>query len=286
MIIEKIYNNNVVLVKDTTSNKQLILTGCGIGFQKKVGQLADETKIEKKFIAEDESFKNNISKLALEVDENVFKASSAIVEYTESKLKTDLYDYIYVALTDHISFALKRYKENIEIKNELLYEIRRIHKAEFEIGLWALEYINREFDVNLPEDEAAFIAMHIVNANYNENTSESFLMTKIVKEILNIIRYFYSIEFNQNEMNYERFLTHLKFFAKRLIKNENKRNSKNELLEIIKEKYNESYECANKIKIFIEEHYEYVVSEDEMLYLIIHINRVIEVIRIEGSKSI
>lgn len=286
MIIEKIYNNNVVLVKDTTSNKQLILTGCGIGFQKKVGQLADETKIEKKFIAEDESFKNNISKLALEVDEDVFKASSAIVEYTESKLKTDLYDYIYVALTDHISFALKRYKENIEIKNELLYEIRRIHKAEFEIGLWALEYINKEFDVNLPEDEAAFIAMHIVNANYNENTSESFLMTKIVKEILNIIRYFYAIEFNQNEMNYERFLTHLKFFAKRLIKNENKRNSKNELLEIIKEKYNESYECANKIKIFIEEHYEYVVSEDEMLYLIIHINRVIEVIRIEDNKSI
>ena len=286
MIIEKIYNNNVVLVKDTTSNKQLILTGCGIGFQKKVGQLADETKIEKKFIAEDESFKNNISKLALEVDENVFKASSAIVEYTESKLKTDLYDYIYVALTDHISFALKRYKENIEIKNELLYEIIRIHKAEFEIGLWALEYINKEFDVNLPEDEAAFIAMHIVNANYSENTSESLLMTKIVKEILNIIRYFYSIEFNQNEMNYERFLTHLKFFAKRLIKNESKRNSKNELLEIIKEKYNESYECANKIKIFIEEHYEYVVSEDEMLYLTIHINRVIEVIRIEGSKSI
>ena len=286
MIIEKIYNNNVVLVKDTTSNKQLILTGCGIGFQKKVGQLADETKIEKKFIAEDESFKNNISKLALEVDEDVFKASSAIVEYTESKLKTDLYDYIYVALTDHISFALKRYKENIEIKNELLYEIRRIHKAEFEIGLWALEYINKEFDVNLPEDEAAFIAMHIVNANYSENTSESLLMTKIVKEILNIIRYFYAIEFNQNEMNYERFLTHLKFFAKRLIKNENKRNSKNELLEIIKEKYNESYECANKIKIFIEEHYEYAVSEDEMLYLIIHINRVIEVIRIEDNKSI
>lgn len=60
MIIEKIYNNNVVLVKDTTSNKQLILTGCGIGFQKKVGQLADETKIEKKFIAEDESFKNRL----------------------------------------------------------------------------------------------------------------------------------------------------------------------------------------------------------------------------------
>ena len=285
MIIERVYNNNVVLVKDEQSQKELILTGCGIGFQKKIGQIADESKIEKKFIAEDEGFKNKISKLALEVDEDVFKASSAIVEYAETKLKTELYDYIYVALTDHIAFALKRYKENIEIKNELLYEIRRIHKREFEIGIWAIDYLNREFDVNLPEDEAAFIAMHIVNANYNENTSESFLMTKIVKEILNIIRYFYSVEFNQNEMNYERLLTHLKFFAKRLIKNESKENKQNELLGIIKEKYEDSYKCASKIKTFIEEHYEYVVSEDELLYLILHINRVIEVIKIE-EKSI
>ena len=51
-----------------------------------------------------------------------------------------------------------KYKENIEIKNELLYEIRRIHKQEFEIGLWAINHLNKEFNLNLPEDEAAFIA--------------------------------------------------------------------------------------------------------------------------------
>lgn len=286
MIIERVYNNNVVLVKDERNNKQLILTGCGIGFQKKVGQLADESKIEKKFIAENEGFKNKISKLASEVDEDVFKASSAIVEYAESKLNAELYDYIYVALTDHIAFALRRIRENIEIKNELLYEIKRIHKREFDIGIWAINYLNKEFNINMPEDEAAFIAMHIVNANYNESTSDSFLMTKIVKEILNIIRYFYSVEFNENEMNYERLITHLKFFAKRLIKNECKENKKNDLLEIIKEKYEDSFKCANKIKTFIEEHYEYVVSEDEMLYLILHINRVIEVIKIEENVII
>ena len=273
MIIERVYNNNVVLVKDEQSQKELILTGCGIGFQKKIGQIADESKIEKKFIAEDVSFRNKISKLAMEVDENVFKASFDIIEYAEKLLNTELYDYIYVALTD-----------NIEIKNELLYEIRRIHKQEFEIGLWAINHLNKEFNLNLPEDEAAFIAMHIVNANYNEDTSESFLMTKIVKEILNIIRYFYSVDFNTNEMNYERLLTHLKFFAKRLIKHESKGNKKNELLDIIKVKYEDSYNCAVKIKTFIEEHYEYEVSEDEMLYLTLHINRVIEVIRIEEAK--
>ena len=136
MIIERVYNNNVVLVKE--NNKELILTGCGIGFQKKVGQLADKDKIEKKFIAEDNSFKNKISKLAMQVDENIFKASFDIIQYSEGKLKTNLYDYIYVALTDHIAFAIKRYEEGIEIKNDLSYEIRRIHKREFEIGLWSI----------------------------------------------------------------------------------------------------------------------------------------------------
>ncbi|MGL5329082.1 MAG: BglG family transcription antiterminator LicT [Peptostreptococcaceae bacterium] len=285
MIIERIYNNNVVLVRDEKTEKELVLTGCGIGFQKKIGQLADESKIEKKFIAQDEGFRNKIGKLAMEIDEDVFKASSSIIEYAETILKSELYEYIYVALTDHISFALKRYKENIEIKNELLYEIRRIHKAEFRIGLWAIDYINKEFNVNMPEDEAAFIAMHIVNANYNENTSESFLMTKIVKQILDIIRYYYSVEFDQNEMNYERLLTHLKFFAKRLISSESKENKSNELLDIIKIKYEDSYNCALKIKTFIENHYEYIVSEDEMLYLILHINRVIEVIKLEGNNN-
>lgn len=284
MIIERVYNNNVVLVKDEESEKELILTGCGIGFQKKLGQIADESKIEKKFVAEDAGFRNKISKLAMEIDEDVFKVSSAIIEHAEKKLGCELYDYIYVALTDHIAFALKRYEENIDIKNELLYEIRRIHKQEFEIGLWAIDYLNKEFNVQMPEDEAAFIAMHIVNANYNEDTSESFLMTNIVKEILNIIRYFYSVDFNINEMNYERLLTHLKFFAKRLIKRESKENNKNELLDIIKIKYEDSYKCTAKIKTFIEDHYEYIVSEDEILYLILHINRVIEVIRMEENK--
>lgn len=283
MIIERIYNNNVVLVKNEKSNKQLILTGCGIGFQKKVGQLADESKIEKKFIAENEGVRNKISKLASEVDEDVFKASSAIVEYAERKLNSELYEYIYVALTDHIAFALKRVRENIEIKNELLYEIRRIHNREFEIGIWAIDYLNKEFNINMPDDEAAFIAMHIVNANYNENTSDSFLMTKIVKDILNIIRCFYSIEFNRNDMNYERLLTHLKFFAKRLIHNEHKDNKKNELLDMVKESYKDSFNCANKIKTFIENHYDYVVSEDEMLYLILHINRVVDVVKIQEN---
>lgn len=279
MIIEKIYNNNVVLVIDKESNKELVLTGCGIGFQKKVGQPVDQSKIEKKFITEDESLTQKITKVVTEVHEEVFEASSKIIEYAKKYLNSELDDYIYASLTDHLSFAFKRYEEKIQIKNDLLYEIKRIHKKEFEVGKWAIEYINDRFNVEFPIDEAGFIAMHIVNANYKESTNESFLMTKIVKEILNIIRYYYSVEFEQDDFNYDRLVTHLKFFAKRLIKKEQVEDKDNELINIIKIQYEKAYNCACKVKKYIEDNHEYLVTEDELLYLTLHINRVIAAIK-------
>ncbi|MPN00981.1 Transcription antiterminator LicT [bioreactor metagenome] len=121
--------------------------------------------------------------------------------------------------------------------------------------------------------------MHIVNANYKESTNESFLMTKIVKEILNIIRYYYSVEFEQDDFNYDRLVTHLKFFAKRLIKKEQVEDKDNELINIIKIQYEKAYNCACKVKQYIEDNHEYLVTEDELLYLTLHINRVIAAIK-------
>lgn len=276
--IKKVYNNNVILAFENSSKKEVILTGCGIGFKKKQDDTVDESKIEKKFVIQDDSFESKVNKLASEIPEEVFGVSSAIIEYTEKKLNTTLDEYIYISLTDHIYFALKRYKENMPIKNELLSELRRIHKKEYEIGRWAQEYINKTFDVDFLIDEAGFIAMHIINANYRESTNKSCLMMNIINQILDIIKNYYSIEFIEDEINFDRLLTHLKFFAKRLIDKKESITTNNGLLEVVKIQYKESYDCAKQIKSFIEENYTYKVNDDEVLYLILHINRVISVI--------
>ncbi len=279
MIVKKVYNNNVVLVTEDQGAKEHILTGCGIGFNKKVGQEIDINKIEKKFTIQDDDFKSKIKKLAKEIPEEIFNASSAIIEHSENELKTNLDEYIYISLTDHISFALKRDKENLHVKNELLSEIRRIHKREYELGKWSVDYINKNFDSNLSIDEAGFIAMHIVNANYRENTKESYLMMRIVEQILSLIKNYYSIEILVEDINYDRLLTHLKFFSKRLIDGKEADESKsNHLLELVKVQYESAYNCALEIKKFIEHNYEYKVSDEEILYLVLHINRVIDVI--------
>ena len=263
------------------------MTGCGIGFKKKPNDNVDESKIEKTFVIQDDNFESKVNKLASEIPEEVFGVSSAIIEYAEKNLNTTLDEYIYISLTDHISFALKRYKENLPIKNELLSEIRRIHKKEYEIGKWAIEYINKTFDVDFLIDEAGFIAMHIINANYRESTNESCLMMDIINKILDIIKNYYSIEFIEDEINFDRLLTHLKFFAKRLIdKKESIDTNNNGLLEVVKVQYKESYNCAKQIKLFIEENYKYKVNDDEILYLILHINRVISVINFNKEEVI
>lgn len=286
--IEKVYNNNVILAFENSSKKEVILTGCGIGFGKKPNDTVDDSKIEKKFVIQDNNFESKVNKLASEIPEEVFAVSSAIIEYAEKNLNTTLDEYIYISLTDHIYFALKRYKENLPIKNELLYELRRIHKKEYEIGKWAIEYINKTFNVNFLIDEAGFIAMHIINANYRESTNKSCLIMNIINQILDIIKNYYSIEFIEDEINFDRLLTHLKFFAKRLIdKTESIDTNNNGLLEIVKVQYKESYDCVKQIKSFIEENYTYKVNDDEVLYLILHINRVISVINFnkEITKS-
>lgn len=285
--IKKIYNNNVILAVESISKKEMILTGCGIGFKKKPDDIVDESKIEKKFVIQDDNFENKVNKLATEVDEEVFSVSSAIIEYAEKMLNTNLDEYIYISLTDHISFSLKRYKENMVIKNELLSEIRRIHKKEYEIGKWALEHINKTFGVNFSLDEAGFIAIHIINANYRESTNQSWLMMNIINQILDIIKNYFSVEFIEDDINFDRLLTHLKFFAKRLIdKKEQVKFEKNDLLDIVKVQYNEGYECAQNIKSFIEDNYTYKINDDEVLYLVLHINRVISVINFKNKEFV
>ena len=285
--IKKVYNNNVILAFENSSKKEVILTGCGIGFGKKPNDTIDDSKIEKKFVIQDNNFESKVNKLASEIPEEVFAVSSAIIEYAEKNLNTTLDEYIYISLTDHIYFALKRYKENLPIKNELLYELRRIHKKEYEIGKWAIEYINKTFNVNFLIDEAGFIAMHIINANYRESTNKSCLIMNIINQILDIIKNYYSIEFIEDEINFDRLLTHLKFFAKRLIdKTESIDTNNNGLLEIVKVQYKESYDCVKQIKSFIEENYTYKVNDDEVLYLILHINRVISVINFNKELKV
>lgn len=157
-----------------------------------------------------------------------------------------------------------------------LWDIKKFYKDEFEIGKHGLEMIKEKLNVQLNEDEAGFIALHIVNAEMDEKLETIYEVTKVMQEILNIVKYFFHIDFDEDSVYFYRFITHLKFFAHRLItKSSYQDEQSDDLLDLIKIKYKNAYACCLKIKQFLKTNYAYDLSQEETLYLTIHIARVV-----------
>jgi len=270
--IEKVLNNNaIVALKD---NQEMIVIGRGIAFQKRPGDVVSEEHIDKIFTLQNEDIQEHFKTLISSIPIEYMKVSEDIIAYAKLKLGKKLNDSIYLHLTDHIYFAVERYKNNLPIKNALIWETKQLYKEEYEIGLEALNIICDRFGVILPEDEAGFLALHLVNAALNEEMPNIRSMTQVMQEILTIIKYHFKTDLNENSLNFYRFVTHLKFFAQRLVKgNHYKSNNDDELFKMIQKKYPEAYKCTQKIRKFIENNYTYQLTDEEMMYLTIHIER-------------
>ncbi|TGY43472.1 PRD domain-containing protein [Clostridium sartagoforme] len=277
MRIDKILNNNAIVVKE--GNKEKIVMGCGLAFKKKVGDEVPEDKVDKTFLLSNKDISNKFQELVSDIPMEYIELAERIIVLAKTQLGKKLNESIYLSLVDHIYTAVKRYLEGVEVKNALLWEIKRFYKEEYPIGLKALDMIEEEFKVRLPDDEAGFIALHIVNSQMDGNDKEikrTYKITKVIQEISNIVKYNFKITFNEDSVYYYRFISHLKFFADRLFTEKTFNDENNDdLFEIIKNKYKSSYECVEKISKFINEKYDYTVSDEEKLYLTIHIERVV-----------
>lgn len=275
MVIYKIFNNNAVVIKDENGIEKIVM-GCGLAFKKKCGEEVDVSKIDKVFVLSDPDVNNKFQEMMTYIPSEYIELGEDIIKYAAKVLDKNLNDTIYISLVDHLYAAVKRYLDGISLKNAILWDIKRIYKDEFIIGLKVLDMIEERFSVRLPEDEAGFIAIHIVEAVTSGNAEDMYKITEIISEISNIVKYNFHISFNEDSVYYYRFITHLKFFAQRLLEGKTYLDDgQDDLLNTIKTKYVNSYECADKICIFIKTKYNYDISNDEKLYLTIHIERIV-----------
>ncbi|UUX35054.1 BglG family transcription antiterminator LicT [Fundicoccus culcitae] len=275
MNIEKVINNNIVIAKDA-QGQETIAIGKGIGFQKKKGDLIQPDAIEKTFVNTDAENSNRLLKLLRNIPIEHVQIANDIINYAKTSLGQDLNENLYITLTDHINFAIERFENGVPIQNALLWEIKRFYNHEFLIGKEALVMIHQKLGYQLPEDEAGFIALHIVNAKLkNSNVEQITEMTKIIQNILKIVTYEFNISLDEYSLDYERFITHLKFFVQRLFVGQ-KLESKDasDFIFILKEKYRKEYQTALKISEYIENDFNRRLESDELMYLTIHINRI------------
>lgn len=273
MKITKVINNSFVCARDS-NNKEVVVMGKGIGFKAKEGEIVSKNRIEKVFIMDGKSsidkFKQLLEKLPLEH----FRLSYEIISYAKKTLGQRLNENIYITLTDHINFAVKRFKKGMMFPNPLLWEVRQFYKSEYLIGEYALTLIKEKLGIEMNEDEAASIALHIVNAEYNTNMNDALKITTLISDIVKVINDFFGIKLDDESLHYSRLITHLKFLSQRLFLNETIEDTDDTLVDIITSRYKKEFECSLKIKEYIEANYEHKVSKEELAYLAVHIRRV------------
>ncbi len=274
MQVERVINNNVVSAFDP-KGKEVIIMGKGIGFHAKPGNEIDQSLIEKIFYLESQSTVNKFKELIENLPLEHIQVSSEIITYADKVLNRKLNPNIYITLTDHISFAIERFKQDMMFDNPLLWDVQRLYRQEYLIGEYAIALIEKRLGIRLPVDEAASIALHFVNAEYNTIMSQTMSITKMLPRILQIVKNDFGITLEENSLHYERFVTHLRFLVQRIIHQEQLDNIDMEFCEMVKNLYPLEFNSSEKIGDYLKENFQAVIVMEELAMLSIHIRRVV-----------
>lgn len=273
IIIEKVINNNIISAYEK-SGAEVIVMGRGIGFKKKQGEVVPADQISKIFRIKSRTLTEQFKELLANMPLERVRISDEIISHAKDHLKLKLNQSIYVTLTDHINFAIERVSQGIEPQNALLWEIKRFYPQEFQLGIYALELIQDRLGILLPEDEAGFIALHFVNAEYGTDIRDAVKFPDQMQAIVDIVEHDLGILLDESSLHYERFMTHIKFLIQRIYRKELLSSEDRELSLLIQRKYPREYQCSVKVAEYIMKATGSRLSEEEIMYLSVHIRRV------------
>lgn len=279
MQITQRLNNNVVMVEGE-SGQPMIVMGKGVGYKAYPGNLINESLIERKFILKNEpkSEIDKVSTLISEIPMQYISLSDTIIKIAEKELHAEFGLTMLISLTDHIYSAVERKKKNMSIVSPLHWDIKQLYPLEYAIGEKAVALINEADNVGLDETESTAIAMHFISSGSNyDSIQQAMNVTKIISEIISIIQYHFQIKIDQNSINFSRLVSHLQYFLIRQVKGIKMMDMSEEMIRIVLDQYQSSFQCAEKIISYLNKIHNVKPPLEEEVYLTMHIERVRQV---------
>ena len=267
-VIKKI-NNNVVICLDH-NNRELVAFGRGIGFPAAPYELDDLSKIDRTYYGVNSSYMGLVN----EIPEEVFEVAAKIVDMAVNYIDCELSSNLVFTLADHINFAIERNQRNMNLRNPFLYDIRYFYEKEMDIGNLAVKMIRRYLKVSLPEEEAGNIALHFIKAEaLSEKENEFNVSDTVVEEVTYLIEKELNNRIKREDFNYSRFVSHLQYLMKRKDAVSSISSDNIKLYMEMKEEFPVIYQCVLKIRDYMAGKLYWELSEEELLYLILHVNR-------------
>lgn len=275
MRVKKVINNNVLCVVDDRG-REMIVTGKGLGFKRKIGERVNPALFDKTYHMEEKADQRKLRELVEQIPIEYLRLTQDLIEYIKTQISTPLNESLLITLADHISFAIKRKEEGVEFANPLQGSIMSYYPTEYHLGQQCLKIIQEETKVDLNTSEAAFIAMHIVNAELNTSMSVMYDITGLIKGVLEVAEYFYQKSFDRESLDFNRFVVHLRYFAQRLfhVSPEQPDEYDEDFQNMVIRSCGKHYKCAQHISEYIRNAYQKEVSVSELIYLTIHLKRI------------
>lgn len=272
MRITRIYNNNIV--STSVNNKEMILIGKGLGFNQIVGNQIDEKRIEKQFIAHDDT--SNLVNLLRRVPPYYLEITQKVLDVANNTIDMRIDNNLITSLADTIYLANERVKNHVYIPNLVLEEIQTLYKSEYQIAQEALNIIYEYTERKLPNDEAGNITILLLSAKIDDKKTQPMKILQFTKDIMEIIQSKIGIKKDANNLNYARLSIHLKFLAKSIFtksKVHKATNQYQDLFKIMKLEQTKYIPCLAAIYDYVEKTYHYQLSVDEQLYILLHISK-------------
>lgn len=273
-IVNHVFNNNVVLVTDPSSNKETILLGKGLGFHQKKGALLphNDIRIEKKFYLEDEQYLEQYRELLKQVDKDVFGISEEIIGLITKEFTANINEYVHLALPDHIQFALYRIRNGLKIINPFLFEIKTLYSKEFALALQAADLLSNTFEIDIPESEIGFLALHIHSALNFIPVHRTVTFASLLADFVKMIEEEQSYSIDRNSTEYLQFVTNFRFAIERIKESTNYHSS---LINGIETSLPIAYAYSKRLYCLIETRLEIIPNREEITLLSLDIDRLI-----------
>ena len=281
MEVLRVFNNNVVLARDG-AGREVVVTGRGLGFQAKPGDPVDDGRVVRVFIPDDGRSPDNFAAaVAAIAPEHVALADAALRPvWVESGLEPS--SSTVLALADHLSFAIKRMRQGIGMEYPLRAEVAHLYPRELGWGTRIVAVVNERLEVPLPADEAVPIALHLVNAAFmTGNLAATYQMTGVFSQIFDVIEGALGRPLDRDSVNVARFITHLRYFFVRVHSDAQLDDRADQFASAIRGAYPDAYRTARRVREILELRLGQPVTEDETVYLTMHVARLAQASRTE-----
>lgn len=213
-----------------------------------------------------------------DISARTLELTTKVIKLAEPKLNIKFNDFQYLALADHIDFALTRSEDSIDMNaTNTRWEVRNLFPEEYTVAIDAITVIEKATAQKLQASESILMTYHFVNATSDDaKLQETIQITQLITEIIKIVSYEYQLELDQQSFNYSRFVSHLRTLLVRLLKDKHQEGEKLDpaLLQLMQVKYTRAYETAKRIAILLNAKMGWQLEADELVYLTLHIFRV------------